>query len=148
MLEMLLKELTKIMLQIHKSLKNLNVGFNLGLDDKQLHFFIMAFLGMLLFFTVHAVFRRLAKCSITAISFIYVYTVMGAFGIAIEIGQHLYAKGTMDMTDVAAGQNGVLTFFGIYTLYRVSVMIIQKIIARRKEIRKEEPAEVEKQNDI
>ena len=93
MFEMLLRELTLIMAQVHDSLMRLNDGFELRLGDKDLHFVIMALASMLLFFLVHAVFRRLAKWSITAVSFIYVFTVMTVLGFAIEIGQRISGTG-------------------------------------------------------
>ena len=130
--EMLLRELTLIMAQVHDSLMRLNDGFELQLDDKGLHFAIMALLAMALFFVVHAVFRRLAKWSITAVSFIYVFTVMTVLGLAIEIGQRITGTGQMDFGDVMAGLYGVLAFFAVYTVYRVIVLLIGRMRKMRK----------------
>ena len=130
--EMLLRELTLIMAQVHDSLMRLNDGFELQLDDKGLHFAIMALLAMALFFVVHAVFRRLAKWSITAVSFIYVFTVMTVLGLAIEIGQRITGTGQMDFGDVVAGLYGVLAFFAVYTVYRVIVLLVGRVAARRR----------------
>ena len=130
--EMLLRELTLIMAQVHDSLMRLNDGFELQLDDKGLHFAIMALLAMALFFVVHAVFRRLAKWSITAVSFIYVFTVMTVLGLAIEIGQRITGTGQMDFGDVVAGLYGVLAFFAVYTVYRVIVLLVGRMRKKRK----------------
>ena len=130
--EMLLRELTLIMAQVHDSLMRLNDGFELQLDDKGLHFAIMALLAMALFFVVHAVFKRLAKCSITAVSFIYVFTVMTVLGLAIEIGQRITGTGQMDFGDVVAGLYGVLAFFAVYTVYRLIVLLVGRVAARRR----------------
>ena len=130
--EMLLRELTLIMAQVHDSLMRLNDGFELRLDDKALHFIIMALLAMALFFVVHAVFKRLAKWSITLVSFIYVFTVMTVLGLAIEIGQRITGTGQMDFGDVVAGLYGVLAFFAVYTVYRVIVLLIGRAAARRR----------------
>ena len=130
--EMLLRELTLIMAQVHDSLMRLNDGFELQLDDKGLHFAIMALLAMALFFVVHAVFKRLAKWSITAVSFIYVFTVMTVLGLAIEIGQRITGTGQMDFGDVVAGLYGVLAFFAVYTVYRVIVLLVGRVAARRR----------------
>ena len=136
MFEMLLRELTLIMAQIHESMMRLNDGFELSLGDKDLHFIIMALLAMALFFVVHAVFARLAKWSITAVSFIYVFTVMTVLGFAIEIGQRISGTGEMDFADVVAGLYGVLAFFAVYTLYRLIVLfagwMARKIRRKRK----------------
>ena len=136
MFEMLLRELTLIMAQIHESVMRLNDGFELSLGDKDWHFIIMALLGMVLFFVVHAVFSRLAKWSITAVSFIYVFTVMTVLGFAIEIGQRISGTGEMDFADVVAGLYGVLVFFAVYTVYRLIVLftgwMMKKIRGKRK----------------
>ena len=128
--EALLRELTMIVAQIHSFLLHLNDGFELRLGDKDLHFIIMALLGMLLFFMVHFVFKRLAKWSVTAISFIYVFTLMTVLGFAIEVGQKITGTGEMDFADVVAGLNGVLLFFAVYTVYRLIAMLVGWIYHR------------------
>lgn len=132
MFEMLLRELTLIMAQVHRSLMRLNDGFEFRFDDKELHFIIMALLAMVLFYAVHALFSRLARWSITAVSFIYVFTVMTVLGFAIEIGQRISGTGEMDMGDVVAGLYGVLAFFAVYTAYRLLIMAVSAIWRRRK----------------
>ena len=121
-----------IIAQIHESLMHLNDDFELYLGDKEMHFIVMAVLGMMLFFMVHFVFKRLAKWSITAVSFIYVFTVMTVIGFAIEIGQKITGTGDMDFQDVVAGLYGVLAFFAVYTVYRLIVMLVQYLMRRRK----------------
>ena len=130
MFESILYEMTMIAAQIHESILHLNDNFELALGDKELHFLVMFALGMMLFFAVHFVFKRLAKWSITAISFIYVFTVMTVLGFAIEIGQKITGTGEMDFRDIVAGLYGVLLFFAIYTAYRVAVMLIRRIAGR------------------
>ena len=130
MFESILYEMTMIAAQIHESILHLNDNFELALGDKELHFLVMFALGMMLFFAVHFVFKRLAKWSITAISFIYVFTVMTVLGFAIEIGQKITGTGEMDFRDIVAGLYGVLLFFAIYTVYRVAVILIRRIAGR------------------
>ena len=125
MFESILYEMTMIVAQVHESILHLNDNFELAFGDKELHFLVMFALGMVLFFAVHFVFKRLAKWSITAISFIYVFTVMTVLGFAIEIGQKITGTGAMDFRDVVAGLYGVLLFFAIYTVYRVAVLLIR-----------------------
>ena len=132
MFESILYEGTMIVAQIHESLMHLNDNFELYFGDKDMHFIVMAVLGMILFFMVHFVFKRLAKWSITAISFIYVFTVMTVLGLAIEIGQKITGTGEMDFRDVVAGLYGVLAFFAVYTVYRLIVMLAQYLIRRGK----------------
>lgn len=132
MFEAILYEGTMVVAQIHESLMHLNDNFELYFGDKDMHFIVMAVLGMILFFMVHFVFKRLAKWSITAISFIYVFTVMTVLGLAIEIGQKITGTGDMDFRDVVAGLYGVLAFFAVYTVYRVIVLLVRHLMRGRK----------------
>lgn len=132
MFEAILYEGTMVVAQIHESLMHLNDNFELYFGDKDMHFIVMAVLGMILFFMVHFVFKRLAKWSITAISFIYVFTVMTVLGLAIEIGQKITGTGDMDFRDVVAGLYGVLAFFAVYTVYRLIVLLVRHLMRCRK----------------
>ena len=135
MADSILRETTLIVAQIHDSLMRLNDDFSLPFDDKALHFIVMLALGMALFFVVHVLFKRLAKISVTAISFIYVFTVMAVIGFAIEVGQRITGTGNMDFGDIVAGLYGVLAFFAVYTVYRLLAMGIGWLWRRRKEKR-------------
>ena len=132
MFESILYEGTMVVAQIHESLMHLNDNFELYFGDKDMHFIVMAVLGMILFFMVHFVFKRLAKWSITAISFIYGFTVMTVLGLAIEIGQKITGTGDMDFRDVVAGLYGVLAFFAVYTVYRLIVLLVRHLMRGRK----------------
>ena len=128
----ILREATLIVAQIHDSLVRLNAGFDLPFGDKEMHFIVMLALGMVLFFVVHFVFKRLSRISVTAISFIYVFTVMAVLGFAIEVGQRITGTGNMDFGDIVAGLYGVLAFFAVYTAYRLLAMGIGWLWRRRK----------------
>ena len=132
MFETMLREMTLMMAQMNTSIARLRTALGLPLDDKGLHFVVMAILAMVLFFVVHALFMRLAKWSITAISFIYVFTIMTVLGLAIEIGQRISGTGEMDFRDVVAGLYGVLLFFAVYTAYRLLALLIGKLIRYAK----------------
>lgn len=131
MFETFLRDMTMLVAQVHATLMHLNDSFELRLDDKALHFIVMAVLGMLLFFAVHFVFKRLAKISISVLSFIYVFTVMTVLGFAIEIGQRITGTGSMDFGDVVAGLYGVLAFFGVYAVVRLLGLLVSLMTARR-----------------
>lgn len=124
--------MTLLMAQVHDMLMRINDGFELQLGDKDWHFIIMALVAMMLFFMVHFVFKRLAKWSITAVSFIYVFTVMTVFGFAIEIGQKITGTGEMDFADIVAGLYGVLMFFAVYSVYRLLILLISWLFNRKK----------------
>jgi len=128
----LLKASTVFMAQVHSYLLEINDIFALHLDDKQLHFVVMAVIGMMLFFVVHYVFVRLAKWSITAVSFIYVFTVMTVLGFGVEIGQGVTGTGSMDFGDAAAGLYGVLVFFVVYSVYRLIVYGCGRVFRKKR----------------
>lgn len=132
MFEMLLREMTLLMAQVHGMLMRINDGFELRLGDKDWHFIVMAIVAMLMFFVVHAVFKRLARWSITAVSFIYVFTVMAVLGFAIEIGQKITGTGNMDFADIVAGLYGVLAFFAVYSVYRLAAYTLCRLFGKRK----------------
>ena len=124
--------MTLLMAQVHDMLMRINDGFELQLGDKDWHFIIMAIIAMVLFWMVHFVFKRLAKWSITAVSFIYVFTVMTVFGFAIEIGQKITGTGEMDFADIVAGLYGVLMFFAVYSVYRLLILLISWLFRKKK----------------
>lgn len=79
---------------------------------------------------MHAVFKRLAKFSITAVSFIYVFTVMVVITFAIEIGQKVSGTGNMDFGDIVSGMWGFIALFGVYALVRAGAALF-RLLARR-----------------
>lgn len=129
---MILREMTMLMAQIHDMLMRINDGFELQLGDKDWHFIIMAAIAMVLFWMVHFVFKRLAKWSITAVSFIYVFTVMTVLGFAVEIGQKITGTGEMDFSDIVAGLYGVLAFFAVYSVYRLIIFLFSWFFGKGK----------------
>ena len=129
---MILREITMLMAQVHDMLMRINDGFELQLGDKDWHFIIMAVVGMVMFWMVHFVFKRLAKWSITAVSFIYVFTVMTVLGFAVEIGQKITGTGEMDFSDIVAGLYGVLAFFAVYSVYRLIIFLFSRFFGRGK----------------
>ena len=131
MFGMILREMTMLMAQVHDMLMRINDGFELQLGDKDWHFIIMAVIGMVLFWMVHFVFKRLAKWSITAVSFIYVFTVMTVLGFAVEIGQKITGTGEMDFSDIVAGLYGVLAFFAVYSVYRLIIFLFSRFFWKR-----------------
>lgn len=102
----------------------MNDAMEASFTDKELHFIVIGVLGMLIFFAVHAVFKRLAKFSITAVSFIYVFTVMVVITFAIEIGQKVSGTGNMDFGDIVSGMWGFIALFGVYALVRAGAALL------------------------
>jgi len=74
-----LKEIIKIIAEVvneaHDLLLDLTNLMGWNLTDKDLHLWVIGILGILIFMGVQVVFKMLAEWSITAISFIYTFTV-------------------------------------------------------------------------
>ncbi len=115
-----MKDLLYIMVDwiamVHDSLLKINDHIDMGLSDKWLHFIVIGLLGLCIYFATHFVFKRLAKKSVSAISWIYTMTVIVVITFAIEIGQHVTGTGAMEAMDIIRGLEGVLFFGVVYTL--------------------------------
>ncbi|GLC29698.1 hypothetical protein [Clostridium omnivorum] len=134
----LLKLISSITNNIHDFLIGLFKLLGYNMTDKQLHFLIIGIIGMVIFLVVNLLFKYIAKYSISAISFIYTFTVMVVFVFAIEIEQKITKRGNMEFKDITAGLWGFLEFFGVYLLIKLSIYLIKKgytKIQKKKHIR-------------
>lgn len=122
----LLKLISSITNNIHDLLIALFQTFGYNMTDKQLHFLIIGIIGMVTFLIVNVLFKYLAKYSISAISFIYTFTIMVVFVFAIEIEQKITKRGNMEFADITAGLWGFLEFFGVYLAIKLSIYLIKK----------------------
>ncbi|MGM0845920.1 MAG: hypothetical protein ACQEUT_13175 [Bacillota bacterium] len=93
-----------------------NDALGLNLTDKDLHFWIMGFLGIAVFFFVFTVTKWLSKMpfGITMISFLYSMTFMFVLVFAIEIQQAITNRGNMEFADAVIGLWGFLVLFMVY----------------------------------
>ena len=118
---------------IHDQIGRLNDHFEGTLSDKQLHFLVIGFLGMLLVFLIHPIFRHLAKNNrIMSITWIYVFTLILVITFSIEIGQRLTGTGSMEFADIVSGIGGFICMFAVFALIRTTVISIVRLIRRRK----------------
>lgn len=99
--------------------------------DKDLHLWIIGIIGIISFFIVQFIFKRLATWSIKSISFIYTFTLILVLVFAIEIQQGITGRGNMEFADAVAGINGFLLFFGIYLVITLIFKGIKKIFPKR-----------------
>ena len=123
----LLKLIANIINDLHDKVLDIVSIAGYSLNDKQLHFIFMAALGIVIFGATQILFKKLAKYSITAISFIYTLTVMIVIVFAIEIQQKLTNRGNMEFADIAYGLYGFIYVFCIYLLIKLVVISIKKI---------------------
>lgn len=135
-----MKETIKVLAEIvnvfHDLIMKLSNAFDLGLTDKDLHFWVIGILGMITFFITNIAFKAISKWSISFISFIYSFTVLLVLVFAIEIQQKITGRGNMEFADVVVGLYGFLLLF---IIYNILLFIIKSIINKllKKEGNKE-----------
>lgn len=100
--------------------------------DKDLHLWIIGIIGIVSFFIVQFIFKRLAAWSIKSISFIYTFTLILVLVFAIEIQQGITGRGNMEFADAVAGIKGFLLFFGVYLVLALFFRGLKKLVLKRK----------------
>ncbi|WP_068964907.1 hypothetical protein [Desulfosporosinus sp. BG] len=123
-----LKVITGLVNYFHDKLILLTHYMGLNLSDKQLHFLVIGFLGIVLFLIVHKLFQFLIRYSLTAISFIYTFTVLVVIVFAIEIEQKITGRGHMEFQDILEGLWGFLVAFLIYVGCVMIVYYLKKLL--------------------
>lgn len=98
----------------------------LKLTDKQLHFWMLGLIGIVIFVIFDILFKKLAKWSISAITFIYTFTVLVVLVLAIEIEQKITKTGSMEFEDLIAGISGFILIFLLYMLFKILYREIRK----------------------
>ena len=126
-----LKLITSIMNYFHDQLVIMTRYLGLNVNDKQLHFFVIGLLGIVFFIFVNAFFKYLARYSVTAISFIYTFTVLVVLVFAIEIGQKITRRGNMEFQDIVEGLWGFLVAFAIYLAFVFIARGLKKLFKMR-----------------
>lgn len=124
----LLKWLTDLIARIHDKIMSVNDGREWGFNDKDLHFLVIGVLGIGLFFAVQIVFKWLAKHSVTAISWIYTFTVVLVITFAIEVGQRVTGTGHMESKDIYYGVWGFIVAFTIYLSIKGIIRLIRYLV--------------------
>lgn len=127
-----MKELLELVVDLTNTLHDVLIkafaAFGFQFDDKQLHFIIVAIIGMLIYLVTNQVFKLLAKLNIGLISFIYTFTVLLVFVFAIEIEQKITKRGQMEFADIVAGLWGFIVVFGVYLLIVAIFYLIKLLI--------------------
>lgn len=101
----------------HTQILTLNDSSDLaGFDDKQLHFIVIAVLGMAMFFVIYPLFKALSHNHVMTIAFIYVLTLIIGLTFAIEIGQKISGTGTMEFGDIVFGITGFILAYAIFAV--------------------------------
>jgi ABC-type amino acid transport system permease subunit len=129
-IEKLLKLIAYLTNYLHDLFISLFSAFGFQLNDKQLHFIIVAAIGMIIYIITNKLFKVLVKLNIAVISFIYTFTVLVVFVFAIEIEQKITNRGTMDFSDIVAGLWGFVIIFAAYLLF-VGLFNFIKILLKK-----------------
>jgi hypothetical protein len=122
-----IKLITDIVNSIHDMLTVLTNSLGLNLTDKDLHFWVIGIIGLIILIFVDVLFRMLSKWSITSIAFVYTFTVILVIVFAIEIQQKITGRGFMEFADV---KEGVYGFFAFSFLYLTGKFLFEKIKQR------------------
>lgn len=114
-----------IISRIHTYIMGLNDRVEYNFTDKELHFIVIAALGIALVLLIQPVFKWLAERGYTlAITFIYVFTLIVVITFAIEIGQRATGTGHMEFADITYGILGFIFAFLAYAVIRAVVKLI------------------------
>lgn len=123
--------LSEIMNQIHDILM-FRIGVNM--TDKQLHFWVIGFIGLATFLVVFVLVKliQLLKFHTTILSFIFTFIMMTVFVFAIEIQQAITDSGNMEFADAVAGLWGFTVFFAVYAVVAGVLYGMYRLIRRKK----------------
>nr|WP_186577684.1 hypothetical protein [Aquibacillus kalidii] len=126
--------LAEIVNMCHDMLIELFKTMGFSLTDKQLHFWIIGFIGLFSFFIIYFVFKWIQqlKWSTTIISFIYTFTMMVVLVFAIEIQQAITNRGNMEFADAVVGLWGFIVFFLIYVAIALFIYVISYLYNKRR----------------
>ncbi|WP_110929039.1 hypothetical protein [Bacillus massiliglaciei] len=102
----------------------------LNLTDKDLHFWIMGIIGIIIFMFVLLISKILISLpyGITILSFLYTFTFMIVLVFAIEIQQALTNRGNMEFEDAIVGLWGFLAFFLVFLVISAIILLFKRAL--------------------
>ena len=138
--------LTAIVNEVHDVLNQL---FGMSMTDKDLHFWVMGIIGIMLFLAVYLVIKIIEKMkfSATILSFIFAFTGMTVLVFAIEIQQAITNRGNMEFADAAMGLWGFVVFFAIYAIVMGVLYSVYTRIKKRKKMNKMTQVPIEEKRE-
>ena len=133
MLKKLLYLIVEGIAKVHDKILTLNDTFEYTFTDKELHFIIIAIIGLSILFVIHPLFKALSKNHVMVISWIYVTTLIVVITFAIEIGQKITKTGNMEFADIMFGVIGFFTAFFAFCFVRGIWHFSVKMVKKYKE---------------
>lgn len=134
-----MKEIIQILAEIVNNLHDFILFFvsdtlNSNATDKDLHFWIMGIIGIIIFLFVLFLSNLIARMrfGITILSFLYTFTVMVVLVFAIEIQQALTSRGNMEFQDAAIGLWGFIVFFMVFALLSSLFLLVKNFFKQSK----------------
>lgn len=124
----IIEMLVNLMNLIHDKTINYLSSMGYNFTDKQLHFIFIGVIGIIIFAFAQILFRVLAKYSITAVSFIYTFTILIFITVSIEIQQKLTGAGNMEFGDVFWGLYGFIYAFIIFLFIKLIIKLIKYLL--------------------
>ena len=123
--------LTELLNNVHDFIQlYVNDYLNLGLNDKDLHFWIMGIIGIFVFMVVLTFSKIISKMpyGITILSFLYTFTFMVVLVFAIEIQQAITNRGNMEFEDAIVGLWGYVAFFIVFAAIAWVFLLAKKFL--------------------
>ncbi|MGG3558477.1 hypothetical protein ABES23_17760 [Peribacillus frigoritolerans] len=134
-----MKEIIQILAEIVNNLHDFILFFvsdtlNSNATDKDLHFWIMGIIGIIIFLFVLFLSNLIARMrfGITILSFLYTFTVMVVLVFAIEIQQALTSRGNMEFQDAAIGLWGFIVFFIVFAVLSSLFLLVKNFFKQSK----------------
>jgi hypothetical protein len=134
-----MKEIIQILAEIVNNLHDFILFFvsdtlNSNATDKDLHFWIMGIIGIIIFLFVLFLSNLIARMrfGITILSFLYTFTVMVVLVFAIEIQQALTSRGNMEFQDAAIGLWGFIVFFMVFAVLSSLFLLVKNFLKQSK----------------
>ena len=127
MFRKLLDFIVRFVYKIHQAILSINDKGAITLTDKQLHFIVIGIVGLILLMIVYPIFKWLAKKNmVMSIAWIYVFTILVAITLLIEIGQDVTGTGDLEFKDIVAGLLGFIVISIGYIIFKKIVSLIKK----------------------
>ncbi len=126
-----LKALASVVNFIHDLLLGVSGALELNLSDKDLHFWLIGIIGVMIFLVVDSVFKRLARWNISVISFVYTFTLLVVLVFGLEIEQGITGQGNMEFRDIVAGLWGFLVIFSVYMIIKAIIALLGQLFDRK-----------------
>ncbi|ASS97134.1 hypothetical protein [Peribacillus simplex] len=134
-----MKEIIQILAEIVNNLHDFILFFvsdtlNSNATDKDLHFWIMGIIGIIIFLIVLFLSNLISRMrfGITILSFLYTFTVMVVLVFAIEIQQALTSRGNMEFQDAAVGLWGFIVFFMVFAALSSIFLLVKNFFKQSK----------------